>query len=268
MIAAGASIAYGDDFRRGGYTEVLAAVIRAYNQSGTRAPQSLHSYLGAPIEPKEAFEDLPLVVHHLVRSPDVAADAMMPPPSATEQHPSALYYSDMRRVMAKHTSARIVLGGQAEPRMQDKGPGYGGRYPGIVEEAWRTLEAGKPLYVVGGFGGAAELVADLLEGREIPARLQDSTFASSKYFQDNAAAIDNDLDGDGVPYREKLGLLQRMEDLAQAVRDLGLPRLANDRASVQWNGLTIADNRILFRTRDPMLLTSLVLKGLLAAAHK
>jgi hypothetical protein len=268
LIAAGASIAYGGDFRRGGYTEVLAAVIRTYNQTGTRAPQSLHSYLGAPIELKEAFEDLPLVVHHLVRSPDIAPDAMMPPPSPTEQHPSALYYSDMRRVMAKHTSARIVLGGQSEPRTQDKGPGYGGRYPGIVEEAWRTLEAGKPLYVAGGFGGAAELVADLLEGREIPALLQDGTFAASKYFQDKIAAIDNDRDGDGVPYRKKLGLPQRMEDLAQAVRDLGLPQLENDQASVAWNGLTVAENRIVFRTSDPLVLTSLVRKGLLAAARK
>lgn len=105
----------------------------------------------------------------------------MPPPSDKERHPNALYFSDMRQVMAKHTFGRIVLGGAAEPRLEVAGSGYGGRYPGVVEEAWRTLEAEKPLYVVGGFGGAAALVADLLEDREIPDRLKDETWNGSTF---------------------------------------------------------------------------------------
>ena len=59
-----------------------------------------------------------------------------------------------------------------------------------------------------------------------------------------------------------------MEDLAQAVRDLGLPHLENAQTSLEWNGLTVAENYELFRTRDPMKLTSLVLKGLLAVVLK
>ena len=214
LISAGASIAYGGDFRLNGFTPLLAELIQAYNETASSSAEFLHSYLGAPIKLEEIPDNLPVTVHHLVHSPDVRSDAVMPPPSSKEPHPSALYFSDMRRVMAKHTAARIVLGGAAVPRSKDR-PGYGGRYPGIVEEAWRTLEAGQPLYVVGGFGGAAALVADLLEGKETPERLQDETWWGDETFRANAEAIDAD------EFRVKLGLPQRMEDLAQAVRDLG-----------------------------------------------
>ena len=256
LIAAGASLAYGGDFRKSGYTRLLAELINTYNQTATRPAQALHSYLGAPIPLGDVPPELVLVIHHLVHSPDVAGDALMPPPSATEQHAGGLYFSDMRRVMAKYTAARLILGGQPEPRQQKDGPGYRGRYPGVVEDAWRTLEAGKPLYVIGGFGGAAAMVADLLEGQDIPSRLRDETFAQSEFYQATARAIDND------PYQKKLGLPLGLEDLAQAVRDFGLPRLKSDGESTAWNGLTLAENRTLFRTRDAVTVTELVLKGL------
>jgi len=31
--------------------------------------------------------------------------------------------------------------------------GYKGKYPGLVEEALITLQAGKPLFLLGGFAG-------------------------------------------------------------------------------------------------------------------
>lgn len=262
LISAGASIAYGGDFRKNGFTPLLAELIKAYKQTAASSAQFLHSYLAAPIHLEDAPDDLPLTVHHLVHSPEVARDAIMPAPSAAEPHPDALYYSDMRQVMAKHTSARIILGGNTAPRTEKDGPGYVGRYPGIVEEAWRTLEARKPLYVLGGFGGASALVAELLEGHTIPPQLQDRTWNGFEYFRETARMIDAD------PYCQQLRLPQRMEDLAQALRDCGMPLFANDDESVQWNGLTVEENRFLFRTRDPVMLASLVLKGLLAVAHE
>ena len=261
LISAGASIAFGGDFRRNGFTPLLAELIQAYNQTAASSAPYLHSYLGAPIKLEDAPDDLPLVVHHLVHSPDVRPDAMLPPPSEKERHPDALYFSDMRRVMAKHTSARIILGGAAEPRTAPGSAGYAGRYPGVVEEAWRTLEAGKPLYVIGGFGGAAALVADVLEGAEIPGRLRDQNWDHLPDYQVLAATIDND------PFREKLGLPRSMEDLANALRAYGDPCLKNDESSLAWNGLTVEENRILFRTRDPVAIASLVLRGMLKVSR-
>jgi hypothetical protein len=64
--------------------------------------------------------------------------------------------------------ARIVLGGKMQ--------GYRGFLPGIFEEASLTLEHQRPLYVLGGFGGAAEILAKALlgSGEGCPAELTSS----------------------------------------------------------------------------------------------
>ena len=58
----------------------------------------------------------------------------------------------MRNVMRGHIRARIVLGGRVE--------GYKGTMPGIAEETRISLEAGQPVFVLGGFGGCARNVAE------------------------------------------------------------------------------------------------------------
>ena len=58
----------------------------------------------------------------------------------------------MRNVMRGDIRARIVLGGRVE--------GYKGTMPGIAEETRISLEAGQPVFVLGGFGGCARDVAE------------------------------------------------------------------------------------------------------------
>ncbi|MBI3270139.1 MAG: CHAT domain-containing protein [Planctomycetes bacterium] len=254
LISAGAGLAYGGDFRRGGFDALLSELIQAYNQLAIAPSDYLHSFVGATVTVEE---NSAVTARKMVDPEDIGEDALLPGP-AGEVSPgrTALYFSDMRRVMAKRCFARILLGGQALPR-GDRGPGYGGRFPGIVEEAWRTLQENAPLYVAGGFGGAAALVADLFEGRSTPERLLDAKFAGDASFVERARAIDED------PDRTRLGLPGSMEELANRVVDCAKPLLASDAASREWNGLTVSENRTLFRTRDPLLLTSLVLNGLL-----
>jgi hypothetical protein len=50
--------------------------------------------------------------------------------------------------------ARVLLGGKRND--------YSGFMPGIFEEALLTLQAGKPLYILGGFGGASEVLAEAM----------------------------------------------------------------------------------------------------------
>lgn len=57
----------------------------------------------------------------------------------------------MRKKMAEDASARIIVGGGLS--------GFGENIPGILEEARTCLEARKPLYIAGGFGGASALLA-------------------------------------------------------------------------------------------------------------
>jgi hypothetical protein len=64
--------------------------------------------------------------------------------------------SGMRRELTTRTDARILLGGRAHS--------YLGLYPGVLEEALLAIEHNQPLYVMGGFGGAAANVAHALMG--------------------------------------------------------------------------------------------------------
>ncbi len=259
LVSTGAAIAYGGDFRNQGFTETLSRLIGAYNETAKDPAEFLHSYLAAPIDVKEGT-GLTFTEHSLARGRELEGEAFLDPPPEDWPPPAraALYFSDMRRVMENHIDARIVLGGAAVPKDPDTGrAGYGGRYPGVVEEAWRSLKESHPLYVVGGFGGAATLVAEALESDEPPDRLRDETFLGEDWFAKLAA----DLEAD--PDVGRLGLLASMEAMAEAIRAHGRTLLADDVAAKSWNGLTVEENRTLFTSRDPLTIATLVLRGLL-----
>lgn len=60
----------------------------------------------------------------------------------------------LRKHVTEHTDARVVLGG--------KRTGYEGRMPGVIEETILSLRARRPIFIAGGFGGAAgDVVASL-----------------------------------------------------------------------------------------------------------
>ena len=75
----------------------------------------------------------------------------------------------MRQQMIESCDALLALGGRRT--------GYLGKYPGIVEEAYLALRAGKPLFLLGGFGGSALAVIEALQGR-VPAGLEADRSAS------------------------------------------------------------------------------------------
>jgi hypothetical protein len=262
LLSAGAAIAYGGDFRRLGYTELLAQLVLAYNQTARKPADQLHSYLAAQMKRPDSFT-YAHTAHHLGRYGSSRHEARLPMPGLDDSlphHPS-LYFSDMRRVMEKHTTARVVLSGNVKPESAHD-EGYKGRYPGVVEEAWRALQAGHPLYVVGGFGGAARLVADILENDELPRELDEATWNNKPAWNQLVATLDSD------PAVAMLELPRTQMELAAAVRACGKPFLADDAAALKWNGLTLDENRTLFRTRDTLTIASLVLKGLITAATR
>lgn len=261
LISSGAGIAYGGDFREKGFTDLLSDLISAYKQTAADRRDALHSYLATPVKLEDAAEDLPIKAHHMNHG-SFRKEAKVPPPDQEPGHPDAMYYSDMRRVMAEKTDARIAIGGGMTPKTEEQN-GYLGRYPGVAEEAWRTLKVGKPLYVVGAYGGATGLVATLMEGGETPAELCDATWLEkSARFAAIARTIEED------PYRKILDLPRTMQDLAGELRDLAAPRLASDEAAKDWNGLTVEENKTLFRCKDSASIAALIIKGLMAVTRQ
>ena len=60
--------------------------------------------------------------------------------------------------------------GKSDPiraRVLFSGPlaGYADRYPGLVEEAYLTVKANLPVYLIGAFGGCTRAIIDAIEGR-------------------------------------------------------------------------------------------------------
>ena len=91
----------------------------------------------------------------------VEEPAFFPADSPARRYAWARGMTAMREAQAASAQARVVLGGKTGPEPKWDS----GRIPGVIEEAWVSLKAGQPLYVIGAFGGAARVVVDLLEGR-------------------------------------------------------------------------------------------------------
>ncbi|HYH82495.1 MAG TPA: hypothetical protein VEX86_22075 [Longimicrobium sp.] len=138
--------------------------------------------------------------------------------------------------------ARVVVGG----KRQD----YHGRMPGIVEEVMLSLAKRHPVYIVGGFGGAAEDVGMLLGlARErsggIPAAMQHEPPV-------DLGPIERELRAPPLLDAPLTG-----RDAAEFLRKRAF-------GGDCWpeNGLTRDENRSLFQTRDLKLIRKLIVKGL------
>ena len=107
----------------------------------------------------------------------------------------------MRAWMAAETDARVLLGGKLS--------GYMGRYPGIAEEALLSLRAGKPIYLLGGFGGCARALADAVMGRK-PAALIREFQERDPAYREMVAAHDAIPGVDPVDYEGLVGELERL----------------------------------------------------------
>ena len=135
----------------------------------------------------------------------------------------------MRRHMTRRADVRIVIGGALRPGK----PGER-LAPGIVEEAYLAAQAGKPLIVAGGFGGAAGLIAEVILGTADPAQIDEL-----------AGRFATPLASDG----------ERAVSFAEMIEALGSP-------GVLRNGLTDGENRELLRSRDPNTVSELIQRSI------
>ena len=259
-LSSGASIAYGGDFRKtDGYTKALADLHRSRRRTGTGSQSQLTCFLDAATGDRDG--DGSEIEFNPVH---VAA------PDGAEEFPEArsiLWHLAMRLEMSNTCQARVMIGGKVRPsRNRDDRSGYSGPWPGLLEEAWRTLEQGRALYVAGGFGGTAGLITQmLLEGRPPP--------EFSLGHAANAPLSQRTRDLDTV--REKL--LERkvdpkllaaqgdgftgMEQMAAAILSRWQGFVAGDHSG--WdNGLSVEENQRLFRATDRTEITHLVFEGL------
>ena len=240
LLAAGCALAYGGDFRQQGYTEAMLDLVRTYSRRDQPGPERIRVYSAWPTW-------LCLNADERAAVASVATLVQVdPPPGAPEQLPpardrlpadrlwAALALTEMRRRMNHDIDARVLIGGRPS--------GQAGLLPGVVEEAALSVEDALPLFVVGGFGGAASLVGSALRGESPPELTLD--------YQRNNTAGYTDLWEEAGRRRARPDFGGLREGLAQSGQE------------ANRNGLSPEQNERLFATSDVDEIVALLLRGL------
>lgn len=243
LILLGGRLLWGGDLRQHGIGERLEALVRAYHHAGHAPQDHIACYLAWPI-----YRD---IAPNELQERRAIADVLclpQPLPDATEEPAlDALCYSVLRRKMAKDSHARIILGGKLR--------GYAGRYPGVVEEALETVKQGIPLYVVGGFGGAARAVFDAIVQPENQNALR--TAWDERRRDDSIRDIHQRYDSLANSMEEGLSDLRVDHDvMLKDFAELGIGGLS------ARNRLTPEENERLASCQDIHEITALLVKGL------
>ncbi|HEX8115337.1 MAG TPA: TIR domain-containing protein, partial [Kofleriaceae bacterium] len=133
-LRSGARIAYGGDFRRNPYGRDLVELHCTYGGLGSRASAQL-MYFGDPAT-ADAIDVWAAEFEAIRVAAPAGADRF------TDLY-KVLWTFAMRERMAERCTGRILLGGRARPRSPEHDRGYSGPWPGLLEEAWRTLRRGR-----------------------------------------------------------------------------------------------------------------------------
>lgn len=272
LLRAGCDLAYGGDLRDGGYTGLLLRLLRTESDRAVHCGdrprrvedlRRLTSFLAWP-----GYGDLTadLRARHL----DVSAFVCVEPPEVEPHATTAaeraaldpirrpLALSCMRRAMSlggvRDVDAREVPAIVACIALGGKVNGYSGFMPGILEEVAWALEAGLggaplPVFVLGGFGGGAALLAQGILDRGLPAEL------TLRRQREVCPGLDGRLAALQRRRCAKLAALyhprHRYAVLRAACRE-GVPGLS------RRNGLGDADNVVLLKSRDPAAVLSVL----------
>lgn len=162
--------------------------------------------------------------------------------SATDRYMWGRCLTKMREDSTAEAVARVALGGKLD--------GYLGHIPGVVEEALLTLRAGKPLYLLGAYGGATRVVLDALLGVE---RVELTTQWCTEHVR-NWPDLIREYEARGHP-------VMTPEQVADELRSRGRGGLQ----ACLTNGLTGEQNDELAETTDGRRTVELLLSGLHAA---
>jgi len=151
--------------------------------------------------------------------------------------------STMREKMTEELDIRIVAGGKTED--------FSGKYPGILEESYLAIKANesinkkkkKPVFLIGGFGGATSKVIEALQGKK-PKEFTLCYQLKNKKFNTLYSEYEQIGKTDAFRYEEMLKYLNKV----------GIAGLNNN--------LSVQENMRLFESRNVYEIVFLILKGI------
>jgi len=161
FLAAGARLAFGHDWRPDGVMDAICRLAVKYQPPDTSITEPLiHNFLPWPQRPAMNSD----LRRELEQRRVLKVDSL-DIPSCDWQSPDdplakAIALSHLRRELARHTDARVCLGGKTGRGSGDPPLGF---YAGVIEEAYQSAEADKPVFVARFLGGASARLAAFLE---------------------------------------------------------------------------------------------------------
>ncbi|MED3201288.1 TIR domain-containing protein [Bacillus toyonensis] len=248
LLVSGAKLMYGGDLRHGGFTEILHNLVRNYFPEDVQSAHKIHNYQAWPLYlniPTETRAELNKVVtFEMIEPPEnIQKTNIFLPPNCKENRVIwAKSLSKMREEMNKNLDVRVLMGGAVQ--------NYKGKYPGLLEEAFLALRDGKPLYLLGGFGGCTRAIIEVLLGNTPEELSEDFQISNMEYLemvQEYNTKKEND---EPIAYENMLAFF----------KEKGIGSLNN--------GLTDQENLTLFFTPHIPEMISLVLKGLANVANR
>ena len=163
LLASGANLAYGGDWRGGGFTRLIFDLVLRYRPHEKLPP--VVNYMPWPVHATMKTDDIRALNEELQGFARLVLVRLDGSTMSSEEHRAVrsktvdddkwcVGLTAMRKLMREQTDARLVLGGKLE--------GYKGAMPGVAEEALLAMKAKQPVFLVGGFGGCARDIAETL----------------------------------------------------------------------------------------------------------
>ncbi len=261
LLLAGATLCYGGNLGDEGYTVSLFELVHTYPMSSIAAVDRIVNYVGWPLpltEKQEAQYRRSARFRLTPRPTDVSerdapefvdpVKGYFPDDSALRRFAWARGMTVMRETQTQDVQARVVLGGKTGPTItaldegERKEKWYKSRIPGVLEEILMSLKADQPVYLVGGFGGCARMVADLILGN--------SREEMSWDFQKQA------------PYAPEMRQLYEKRGVSWWSYDEMTTYLKEQGIEGLGNKLSVEENKKLFETVEIDRIVALILQGL------
>lgn len=175
-LSYGAELVYGGDLRPGGFTEFLFQEGHAIQSRLKSLNVHLTNHIAWPIHLADTLDlrewkakhrkvatmtvhDIPEDVRDLVTT----TKAFLSPSDPQSSFVWSRSLAEMRGTMITSCDYRLSAGGRLT--------GYKGWMPGVLEEVAIAIELGKPVFLIGGFGGVTSRICEMIAKKAVPQEL-------------------------------------------------------------------------------------------------
>jgi len=244
MLALGAGLIFGHDWRAGGVMQRVLGFAQTYQQPADQEPLLINLIPwpdGPSLSPEERNFLADVLCIEQTGLPSGLSGNLEQTLGATadgRRYLRARGLTRLRRDLTERCTARVCLGGKTND--------YQGRMPGIIEEGLLALEADRPLYLSSIFGGASAELIDALSGKPMPGDPWRPADDFALTFTNLAATYEpGDPDARMDP-----------PDTWLRLKSIGLDKLSRD------NGLTREENERLFHAQSASEVIDWIVVGL------